>query len=320
MRSRVGYQLIKRHHIASFFLRLALRSLVLVILTQSTTTAAVVREYGINTAVADFPAQFIPEPDSAIVATEAILPGTAVSEISVRIMVSGPASSALRLELCGASCEWSVSLSAAQEGEWAEYRIPTAYSAGWSAGPDSDASRFAEDLAQFTSVQVYARRTGQTVAQSVHVEALTVVDNTPPASVDELQGDRDGDGIPNFWEIDNGLSTGDPEDAADDDDDDSMSNYSEFLAGTDPNDDASVLAIEQVVFGDPASGEGNILTWQSAPDRTYSVWRSSDLRFGFEQVAETIVSEGELTVFEDVSANPGDACFYNIRLVTDPIL
>ena len=47
--------------------------------------------------------------------------------------------------------------------------------------------------------------------------------------------DWDGDGMPNGWEVENGLDPADPDDALADADFDSLSNLSEFIFGTDPN-------------------------------------------------------------------------------------
>lgn len=292
----------------------------LLIMTTLSGTAAVVRDFGDDGMVADFPNQSLPEVDSVIVASEDIPPGMLISEISLRIMLTGPASSALRLQLRGGASEWAINLQVPAHGEWVEYHIQTSYSAGWSGVPDRDAAMFASDLLNATTVQLYARRAGLTGAQSVHVEALTVVGVVPPPSVDELQGDRDGDGMPDYWEVDNGLSFLAPEDADSDDDEDSMTNYAEFLAGTDPNDDSSALMIEQVTRGNGVSGANHTLTWQSALGRSYSVWRTTDLSLGFEEVAQAIPSGGEQTVFEDTSGGSGRTFYYKIKLSTEPVL
>ncbi len=48
--------------------------------------------------------------------------------------------------------------------------------------------------------------------------------------------DQDGDGIPDEWELDNGLDPTNPNDATEDSDLDYLDNFNEYLRGTDPND------------------------------------------------------------------------------------
>jgi len=62
-----------------------------------------------------------------------------------------------------------------------------------------------------------------------------------------------------------------------DDDLDGMSNYGEFIAGTNPRSDTSVLKIEQ--FGS-AFGPDFLIQWQSVSGKTYQVSESTNLRTG----------------------------------------
>ncbi len=69
---------------------------------------------------------------------------------------------------------------------------------------------------------------------------------TPGAANAVAALDSDGDGIPDDWELANGLDPNDPLDAALDADGDGQSNRAEYLAGTDPQSSASHLAARLV--------------------------------------------------------------------------
>jgi hypothetical protein len=79
--------------------------------------------------------------------------------------------------------------------------------------------------------------------------------------------DRDGDGMPDFWETANHLNPDDPTDAAADSDQDGLSNLQEYLAGTNPRDAASALRFESVTV---QSG-GVALIFKAVAGKSYTV-------------------------------------------------
>ena len=98
-----------------------------------------------------------------------------------------------------------------------------------------------------SGVQLDARSTGAPgfgISQGLLPDGTGSVQSlTPtPAAANQLAAlDTDGDGIPDAYEIANGLNPNDPLDAALDRDGDGKSNLAEYLAGTDPNNPLSVL-------------------------------------------------------------------------------
>jgi len=63
--------------------------------------------------------------------------------------------------------------------------------------------------------------------------------------------DSDSDGLPDEWEIANGLSVTNVSDATLDSDGDGATNAEEYLAGTDPNNPLDCLRLEYVRANDP---------------------------------------------------------------------
>ncbi len=105
--------------------------------------------------------------------------------------------------------------------------------------------------------------------------------------------DDDNDGLPDTYEIANGL---DPlaDDASGDADGDGATNAAEYIAGTNPRNGISRLAVK--VAGLPSAAMVR-LAWDAVPGRTYSIQRISLLTGPQEMVAENIsvTAPGEIS-------------------------
>src|SRR6185436_9352216 len=97
--------------------------------------------------------------------------------------------------------------------------------------------------------------------------------NTPgffPAALNVLLPDRDGDGIPDEWEDAHSLNADDPSDAVADPDHDTVTNWEEYIAGTDPHDQQSHLRIDAVA-SPSGSSNGVALTFEAITNRFYTL-------------------------------------------------
>ena len=93
-----------------------------------------------------------------------------------------------------------------------------------------------------------------------------------PGSVNQgaWTADTDHDGLPDEWELANGLDPTDPtglNGPLGDPDGDGLTNYQEFIAGTDPHDSQDFLAFRRVSL----SSQSCLLTFNTRPGRTYAV-------------------------------------------------
>lgn len=97
---------------------------------------------------------------------------------------------------------------------------------------------------------------------------LRLVDTSVPDVTD-----RDRDGIPDAWELANGLNPDDAGDAAVDSDGDGQVNRAEFLAGTDPQNGRSRFMVQSI---SRAAGRVS-LSWSSVPGKVYQIEISDNL-------------------------------------------
>jgi fibronectin-binding autotransporter adhesin len=123
-----------------------------------------------------------------------------------------------------------------------------------------------------------------------------------------------GDGIPNWWKQQYGFDPLDPTVAGADPDHDGMNNLQEYLAGTNPTNAASRLAITSLVFTN-----GNVqVNWSAVGGRSYVVQTNSVPGNSFADASSVIAVPGTNTTVTNY-LDPGVATnsqtrFYRIRL------
>ncbi len=104
--------------------------------------------------------------------------------------------------------------------------------------------------------------------------------------------DSDGDGLPDAWELANGLNPNDPTDADKDSDGDGLSNRTEYLIGTYAFDPAVGFSLTPVGL----SGSDALLEFFAVRGRTYTVMASADLKNWSNTSLKAVAADGTLGV------------------------
>ncbi len=153
-----------------------------------------------------------------------------------------------------------------------------------------------------------------TVTGRVHVKGpLTNTAGANSIVVTYGNADTDGDGIPDAYEVANGLnplvSTGnDGPDA--DIDGDGQNNLAEYLAGTAANNAASVLAIRNIA----RLGSGDtVITWDSTAGKKYVVQYADSLPAPFTALSTTNTAAGGAMSYTNTTGIA--ARYYRVQLI-----
>ena len=133
--------------------------------------------------------------------------------------------------------------------------------------------------------------------------------------------DTDGDGLPDFWETQNGLSPTNStglDGAAGDPDGDGFTNLQEYLAGTDPTNSASAFQITSVV----STVNDVLVTWMTGLGKTNAVQSTAGTgdgsydTNGFTSIFTVTNTVGTTTNYLDLgTATNNPAWYYRVRLV-----
>jgi len=133
--------------------------------------------------------------------------------------------------------------------------------------------------------------------------------DNPGASVE----DADGDGMPDEWETEHFGGTDVPGGgAAEDWDDDGLCNLDEWVAGTNPADDSSVLAVSSIINGMDST---IVIRWHSVSDKYYSILKSTNLTVGFDQIEAAHIPADPPENSYTIDRGQAECTFYRIVVV-----
>ena len=121
--------------------------------------------------------------------------------------------------------------------------------------------------------------------------------------------DADGNGLPDWWELQYfGHLTGTNPNA--DPDHDGMNNLAEWIAGTNPTNAASVLRLTLV---SAINASNIVVNWSSVAGKNYWLARSTNLLTGFDSIVGTnITATAPTNTLSDTAVLPGNTRFYRV--------
>lgn len=181
---------------------------------------------------------------------------------------------------------------------------------------DADAPQILVERVAFRTVAPWPANAAGTGLALVRQDATAFADDpanwlaAPPSPGD---ADTDGDGLPDRWEIANGLdpNSAEGENGANaDPDNDGFSNWQEFLAGTSPRDPASLFQLNAARL---PTGEIS-LRFNAAPGRRYTIQFLDNLNSKAWQLFRTYSAptENNLGIVTDSVTN--SARYYRVRV------
>jgi YD repeat-containing protein len=167
------------------------------------------------------------------------------------------------------------------------------------------------------------------LTENVHTITATVTDSDGETVTDQIEvvvtsADVDADGMPNAWEMANGLNPYSSADAALDSDNDGVSNLDEFLQGSNPNDAAPVIVINSpsngatIIVGEELTTAGTASDTEDGDISSTITWTSSlDGPLGSGASITTVLTLGTHTITATVIDSAGASSMVSVDVTVE---
>jgi hypothetical protein len=146
---------------------------------------------------------------------------------------------------------------------------------------------------------------GATLKFLFSVSDASNMGNSEYVSLDLVFEDTSGNGIPDSWEAAYGVTN-----ATADSDHDGASNYQEYMAGTNPTNGTSVLAMNPPQL---SGGSDVVLQWNSAEYKFYNIQSSTNLLNGWDTIGSTHMATPPVNSYTGI-VNSAGSTYYRISL------
>ena len=172
---------------------------------------------------------------------------------------------------------WYYPITGLTVGNWLQFEVPLTFTAGWRLDTGPTQVRFRGDIADVEWVGLRIQRNASVGPQAYAIDDFMLIGASPHM-------DSDGDG---------------------------MTDFAEYITGTNPNDPRSLFKIR---IRPKDLGRRMLVDWPSVRGRDYEVWRSTDLSEGFGTgPVLTTQAIDDVSLFEDLIPTNERVFFYFVR-------
>ncbi len=196
----------------------------------------------------------------------------------------------VRLYICNETTghRWYYPITGLHTGRWVECHVPLNYQSGWMLGTDQSEQNFLADIASVSWAGIRFQRDASIAPQVYGLDDFEL-STSAPYSHYESGIDSDGDG---------------------------MTDYQEYIAGSDAYNPDSKFTLE--IGRKTETSPGIMLRWNSISNRWYDIWRTWNLMNEFSMLESNIVATPPVNEYEDITATNQGSYFYKVNAKDSP--